>query len=85
MTSYLKPSQSHYKNRHMTNVYLSDSDEEAIVNFVKEHEELYDKNKVVNISRTKQGGGLCGRSSRGVASCLSRCVRPGLTRKGHVI
>ena len=28
----------------MTNIYLTDSDEEEIVNFVKDHEELYDKN-----------------------------------------
>ena len=27
----------------MTNIYLIDSDEETIVNFVKDHEELYDK------------------------------------------
>ena len=27
----------------MTNIYLTDSDEEAIVDFVKDHEELYDK------------------------------------------
>ena len=28
---------------HMSNIYLTDSDEEAIVDFVKEHKELYDK------------------------------------------
>ena len=27
----------------MTNIYLTDSDEEAIVDLVKEHDELYDK------------------------------------------
>ena len=27
----------------MTSIYLTDSDEEAIVDFVKDHEELYDK------------------------------------------
>ena len=27
----------------MTNTYLTDSDEEAIVDFVKNHEEFYDK------------------------------------------
>ena len=27
----------------MTNIYLTDSDKEAIVDFVKEHEKLYDK------------------------------------------
>ena len=36
-------SQSRYKKGHMTNIYLADSDEKAIVDFVKDHEELYDK------------------------------------------
>ena len=27
----------------MTNIYLTDSDEEAIVDIVKDHKELYDK------------------------------------------
>ena len=27
----------------MTNIYLMDSDEESIVDFVKDHKELYDK------------------------------------------
>ena len=27
----------------MTNIYLTDSDKEAIVDFVKDHEEFYDK------------------------------------------
>ena len=37
-------SQSHlrYKKGHMTSMYRTDSDEEAIVNFVKDHKELYD-------------------------------------------
>ena len=34
---------SRHKKRHMTNIYLTDSDEEAIVDFVKNYEELYDK------------------------------------------
>ena len=37
------PSQSRYKKGHMTNVYLTDFDVEATVNFVKDHKELYDK------------------------------------------
>ena len=36
-------SQSRYKKRHMTKMYLKDSDKEVIVDFVKDHEELYDK------------------------------------------
>ena len=34
---------SRHKKGHMTNIYLSDSDDEAIVDFVKDQEELYDK------------------------------------------
>ena len=37
------PLQSCYKKGHMTNVFLTDSDEEAFVDFVKDPEELYDK------------------------------------------
>ena len=33
---------SRHKKGHMTNIYLTDSDEEAIVGFVKDHE-LHDK------------------------------------------
>ena len=33
------PSQSQYK----TNIYVTDSDKEVIVDFVKDHKELYDK------------------------------------------
>ena len=33
------PSQLCYKKGHMTNIYLTDSDEETIVDFVKDHEE----------------------------------------------
>ena len=36
-------SQLQYKKGHMTNIYLNDSDEEAIVEFVKDHMELCDK------------------------------------------
>ena len=34
---------SRHKKGHMTNIYLTDSDKEAIVDFVKDHEKLYDK------------------------------------------
>ena len=30
----------------MANIYLTDSDEEAIMDFVKDHEELYNKTNV---------------------------------------
>ena len=36
-------SQSQYKKGHITNIYLTNSDSEAIVDFVKDHKELYDK------------------------------------------
>ena len=39
-----------YKSRcrkgHMLNIYLTDSDEEAIVDFVQDHEELFSKTNV---------------------------------------
>ena len=38
-------SQSHsrHKNGHLTNIYLMDSDEKAMVDFVKDHDVLYNK------------------------------------------
>ena len=36
-------SQSKHMKGHMANIYLTDSDEGAIIDFVKDHEELYDK------------------------------------------
>ena len=41
--AFISQSHSRYKKEHMTNIYVTDSDEEGIVNFVKDHEELYDK------------------------------------------
>ena len=37
----ISQSQSRHKKGHVTNIYLTDSDEEAIMDFVKDHEELY--------------------------------------------
>ena len=34
---------SRHKKEHMMNIYLTDSNEEAIVVFVKDHKELYNK------------------------------------------
>ena len=34
---------SRHKKGHITSIYLTDSYEEAIADFVKDHEELYDK------------------------------------------
>ena len=54
------------------------------MDFVKDHEELY-MTRLMNISRTKQGRGLSGISYPTVATCLSRCARPCLSRKGDVM
>ena len=35
--------QSRQKNGQMKSIFVSDSDEEAIVDFFKQHEKLYDK------------------------------------------
>ena len=39
----VESTQSRYKKGQMKSIFLSDSDEEAIVEFVKQHKELYDK------------------------------------------
>ena len=36
-------SQSCYEKGHMSNIYLTDSNEDSIADFVKDHEEFYDK------------------------------------------
>ena len=38
----------------------------------------------MNILRIKQGRSVSGRGLPTVASCLSRCARSGLSRRGHV-
>ena len=63
-------SQSHsrHKKGHMTNIYLTDSDEEAMVDFMKDHEE----------------GMSIGEVLPTVIICLSKCARPGLICKGQI-
>ena len=39
----VESTQSRQKKDQMKSIFLADSDEEAIVEFVKQHEELYDK------------------------------------------
>ena len=39
----VESTQSRQKKGQMKSIFLSDSDEKAIVEFVKQHEELYDK------------------------------------------
>ena len=43
MDTDVESTQSRLKKGQMKSIFLSDSDEEAIVEFVKQHEELYDK------------------------------------------
>ena len=54
------------KERHIRNIYLKDSDEEIIVHFVKDHEELY--NKPTNTLRTRPGRIACGKDSQAAAT-----------------
>ena len=49
--------QSRNKKGHMMKIYLSDSDEEAIVDFVKDHKEIYDK--TMRTLRTMPGRIAC--------------------------
>ena len=49
-------SHSRRKKGHMKNIYLTDSDKEAIIDFVKVREELYDK--TMRSSRTRPGRDL---------------------------
>ena len=43
MDTDVESTQSRQKKGQMKSIFLSDSDEEAIVEFAKQHEELYDK------------------------------------------
>ena len=65
----------------MTNIYLTNSDEEAIVDIVKDHKELYDKTNEHFKDKARQE---CLRERFANSCRLSRCARPGLSRKGHV-
>ena len=50
----------------MTNIYLTDSDKEAIARFVKDHEELYDK--PMRSLKSRPGRIGCGKDSQAVAT-----------------
>ena len=67
-------SQSGYKKGHMTNIYLTDSDEEAIADLRKTR-----RNFITKQTR------IVSESLPTVATCLSKCAGPGLTSKGHVM
>ena len=70
-------SQSHARQKkgHMTNIYQTDSDKEAIVNFVKDHEDLYGL-------QTRPGRNVFESSSPTVTSFLSDCARLDVNPKG---
>ena len=69
-------------SRRGTNIYLIDSDEESIVDIVKDHEELYDKTNEHFKDNTKKG---CLWERFANSHSLSRCTRPGWSRKGHIM
>ena len=50
---------SRHKKGHMTNIYLTSYDKEAIVNFLKDHKELY--NKTNEYFKTRPGKNAFGR------------------------
>ena len=74
------PSQLRYKKGHITNVYLTDSDKEAIVDCVKDHEELYKTSEHFKDKARKEL--LWEEFER--SHKLSWCASPGLTRTGHI-
>ena len=58
--------QSSSKKGHLMNIYLTDSDEETVVDSVKDHKELYDK--PTRSSRTTPGRIACEKDSQTAAS-----------------
>ena len=72
-------SQSKHKKGHMTKIYQTDSDEEAIVDFVKAMRSSIARppSSLRTISRRN----ACGRGSPTAASCLSKCASLGLNPK----
>ena len=51
----VESTQSRQKKGQMKSIFLSDSDEEAIVEFVKQHKELYDKTDSFKDKQKKEG------------------------------
>ena len=56
----VESTQSRQKEGQMKSIFLSDSDEEAIVEFVKQHEELYDKTNKRQLQRQTEEGRTLG-------------------------
>ena len=71
------------------NIYPTDSDEEALVDFVKDIVSC--TTRLMNILRTKPGKNVFGRGSPTVASCLSKSaglgsyLKKGSLRQVHTI
>ena len=64
----------------MTNIYLTDSDEELMMDFVKDHEELY--NKTNEHFKDKARNECLWEKFANNQSCLSECARLGSNPKG---
>ena len=64
---------SSHKNEHMRNIYSTDSNEEAIVDFMKDHKELYDRLK--NTLKTRPGRNVCGRGLSTVCQSMQDLVQ----------
>ena len=72
-------SQARHKKGQMTKNYLTDSDEEAIVDFVKDHEELYNKTSEHFKDKAMKE---CLWERFTSTSCLSKCARLSSNPKG---
>ena len=75
----ISESQSRNRKGHMTNTHIKDSDEEAIVDFVKHQGELY--NKTNEHFKDKARKNICWRRSPTAAICMSKCGRLDLNPK----
>ena len=75
-------SQSRYKKGHMINIYLTDSDEEALVDFVKDQEELDDKTNEHFKDRKEC---LWERFANSCKLSVKEFERPCLSDRGHVM
>ena len=71
------------KEGKMTKIFLAEPDEEAIVDFVKDHKELY--GKTMSSSRTRQGWTASRKALPGDANSLSKPARHGFSPKGYAI
>ena len=63
---------SRYKKKHMTNIYLTNKDKEAIVDFVKDPNELYDKTNDHFMDKARKKC-LCERFAKSCNLCVKMC------------